>query len=311
MTLAPGSLVTMAPVRDEAGTQSQPPPKPVEQIQIGDRVMWPGHPRPRTVTGKTVNADGSITLMLGLAAEDNPDDPAFDLTQQGERIHDAYLDAQHTGAHHVKAGLELYKGVAEFYATGPLYELGALALSAAGGKGLELLRLAIEEERFAQEAGALASEARVYAQEAGQAAKAAANEGKTAEEIAVLTKQAEQAEKEGKQLEAGAAEAKNLASQSKPVAEEAKGIAEALKPIIQSGVKDKATAAFGTNSKLAEMTMEERQAAASAYEQVAQLTRGSNQAPGRLYNLERAKFLRGEVDRIAPTLPAFKAERGL
>ena len=228
MTLAPGSLVTMAPVRDEAGTQSQPPPKPVEQIQIGDRVMWPGHPRPRTVTGKTVNADGSITLMLGLAAEDNPDDPAFDLTQQGERIHDAYLDAQHTGAHHVKTGLETYKAVAEFYATGPLYELGAAGLTAAGGKSLELLRLAIEEERVAQETGALAGEARAYALEARQAANAAAHEGKTAEETAALTRQAENAEKEASQLESGAQETHDLSTYSDDLARDTKeGVEEA------------------------------------------------------------------------------------
>lgn len=82
MNLAPGSLVTMAPVRDDTLTLHQPDPKPIEQVQIGDRVMWPGHPVPRTVTGKTVHPDGSITLSLGIGPEDNPDDDAYDLTQQ-------------------------------------------------------------------------------------------------------------------------------------------------------------------------------------------------------------------------------------
>ena len=236
MTLAAGSLVTMAPVRDESLTLHQPDPKPVEQVQINDRVMWPGHPRPRTVIDKIVHPDGSITLLLGLAAEDNPDDPAFDLTERGYHIHDAYLDVQHTGAHHVKAGLELYKGVAEFYATGPLYELSAVALSAAGGKGLELLRFAIEEERVAQEAGAMASEARVYALEARQAAQ----EEHNVEEAAALTQRAEQAEKEASQMEAGAQETRELAAHNRNMGQAAQSDVQEAQGIQQASVGNSA-----------------------------------------------------------------------
>ena len=163
--------------------------------------------------------------MLGLAAEDNPDDPAFDLTQQGERIHDAYLDAQHTGAHHVKTGLEAYKAVAEFYATGPLYELGAVALSAAGTKSLELFKLALEEERAAQETGALASEARAFAAKTRQAA----HEAQDAEKAAALTLQAEKAEKEASQLEAGAENMRDMAAHNRELGEETNIIVSEVK----------------------------------------------------------------------------------
>ena len=214
MTLAAGSLVTMAPVRDEAGTQSQPPPKPVEQIQIGDKVKWPGHELNYVVTDKKTNADGSITLMLGLDPEDDPNDDAYDLTQQGYRIHEAYLDVQHTGATHVKQGLEVYKAVAEFYATGPFYELGGAALVAASGKASELLRLATAQKGLAQKAGEVAAKVRAYAAKVRQAVTNAKQEGKSAEEIAQLTKQAENAEKEAGQLEAGAKNAQSLAKHS-------------------------------------------------------------------------------------------------
>lgn len=78
------------------------------------------------------------------------------------------------------------------------------------------------------------------------------------------------------------------------------------------GIRRAATAAFENNALLAKMTPEARAAAARAYEAIAARTSDNvNAEAGRLYNLERAKFLRGEVDRIAPTLPKFKLEKGL
>lgn len=128
--------------------------------------------------------------------------------------------------------------------------------------------------------------------------------GKDADEIA-------RAERTAVDAEEAALKAEQQAAASEPVAEKTKSVGELLADIIRSGVKEKATAAFDDNSKLALMTQEEREAAAAVYEQIAQMTSGANQEAGRLYNLERAKFLRGEVDRIAPTLPIFKIEKGL
>ena len=53
------------------------------------------------------------------------------------------------------------------------------------------------------------------------------------------------------------------------------------------------------------LTAEERELAAQLYEEVAGKTTGKFANEAKLYNLERAKYLRGQVDKIAPTLPAF------
>jgi hypothetical protein len=76
-------------------------------------------------------------------------------------------------------------------------------------------------------------------------------------------------------------------------------------------VKDKAWAAFKNNDLLAQMTAEERELAARAYEGAAEMTAGPLADAARLYNLERARFLRGSVPRIARSLRAFMAERGI
>jgi len=76
-------------------------------------------------------------------------------------------------------------------------------------------------------------------------------------------------------------------------------------------LKDAATAAFRNNSRLADIAIEDRELAARFYEQIAEQVTGTRAALARLYNLERAKFLRGEIDHIAPTAQKFAEEIGL
>jgi hypothetical protein len=80
--------------------------------------------------------------------------------------------------------------------------------------------------------------------------------------------------------------------------------------LLSKTVKDAATAAFRDNSKRAGMTPEEREEAAQWYEQIAEQTMGTHAGLARLYNLERAKFLREEVNQIAPTARQFGEEIG-
>lgn len=75
-------------------------------------------------------------------------------------------------------------------------------------------------------------------------------------------------------------------------------------------LKNAATAAFRNNSRLAEMSPQARELAAQEYEQVAQQTLGTFAELARLYNLERARFLRGQVERIAATAHQFAMEIG-
>ena len=80
--------------------------------------------------------------------------------------------------------------------------------------------------------------------------------------------------------------------------------------MLAQSIKDAATAAFKDNAKLANMTAQERETAARFYEVVAQQTVGTRAALARLYNLERARFLRGEVRHIAATALQFGQEIG-
>ncbi len=80
--------------------------------------------------------------------------------------------------------------------------------------------------------------------------------------------------------------------------------------ILEEKLKNAATAAFRDNSKLAEISSEERELAALGYEQVAQNMVGTEARLARLYNLERAKFLRGQVSRIASKARIFGNEIG-
>jgi len=75
-------------------------------------------------------------------------------------------------------------------------------------------------------------------------------------------------------------------------------------------LKDLATAAFRDNSRLAEMSPEQREQAAQGYEQLARQMVGTQAGLARLYNLERAKFLRGQVSHIAARALDFAAKIG-
>ncbi len=81
-------------------------------------------------------------------------------------------------------------------------------------------------------------------------------------------------------------------------------------PSLPTMIKKAAVAAFYDNASLSEMTLQEREQAAQYYEEVAADTRGTLPDLARLYNLERAKFLRGEVIRIAYSAPLFAEEIG-
>ncbi len=80
--------------------------------------------------------------------------------------------------------------------------------------------------------------------------------------------------------------------------------------LITKRLKEAATAAFRDNSRLAEMTPEDREAAAQQYEELANQMVGVQAELARTYNLERAKFLRGQVDQIAHSAPDFAEQIG-
>ena len=68
--------------------------------------------------------------------------------------------------------------------------------------------------------------------------------------------------------------------------------------------------AFRNNSLLAEVSTEDRLTAANWYEEFASEVKGSRAELARLYNLERAAFLRGQVKWIARDAPSFAEEIG-
>ena len=78
--------------------------------------------------------------------------------------------------------------------------------------------------------------------------------------------------------------------------------------MLDKNLKDAATAAFRDNHRLAEMSLPEREQAAQGYEQMAQQMVGTQAGLARLYNLERAKFLRGLISRIASRVRDFADE---
>ncbi len=80
--------------------------------------------------------------------------------------------------------------------------------------------------------------------------------------------------------------------------------------LLEKRLKDAATAAFRDNGRLAEMSPDDRELAAQGYEQMAQQMVGTEAGLARLYNLERAKFLRGRVSRIASRARDFADEIG-
>lgn len=75
-------------------------------------------------------------------------------------------------------------------------------------------------------------------------------------------------------------------------------------------LKQAAEDAFQDNSLLILLSSGEREVAAQWYEDSAARTAGDQADLARLYNLERARFLRGQVSRIARRAPDFAAEVG-
>jgi len=75
-------------------------------------------------------------------------------------------------------------------------------------------------------------------------------------------------------------------------------------------LKEAAEDAFQDNSLLILLSSEEREVAAQWYEEFAAQTVGDRADLARLYNLERARFLRRQVSRIARRAPDFAAEVG-
>ena len=63
--------------------------------------------------------------------------------------------------------------------------------------------------------------------------------------------------------------------------------------------KDAATAAFCDNARLAKMSADDREVAATGYEQTANQSVGTEAELARLYKLERIRFVRGQASRIA------------
>lgn len=66
--------------------------------------------------------------------------------------------------------------------------------------------------------------------------------------------------------------------------------------------------AFHNNELLSEISAADREAAALWYKAFAVETVGSRAELARLYNLERAAFLRGQVARIARNAPEYARE---
>lgn len=79
-----------------------------------------------------------------------------------------------------------------------------------------------------------------------------------------------------------------------------------LPPKLKKAAED----AFRNNGLLSSISAQEREEAAQWYYDFASEVKGSLPGLARLYNLERAKFLRGEVDRVAYNAPAFAKEIG-
>ncbi len=73
-------------------------------------------------------------------------------------------------------------------------------------------------------------------------------------------------------------------------------------------LKEAAEDAFHDNSLLSLISPQEREQAAQWYADRAMSFVGTRVDLARLYNLERAKFLRGQVSRIADTAPNFARE---
>jgi hypothetical protein len=79
---------------------------------------------------------------------------------------------------------------------------------------------------------------------------------------------------------------------------------------IPDELKRRCSAAFQDNSLLSKMSAEDREQGAVAYENMADDMQNREAGLARLYNLERAKFLRGTVESIPGTAREFGEQIG-
>ncbi len=77
---------------------------------------------------------------------------------------------------------------------------------------------------------------------------------------------------------------------------------------LPANLKKSVEDAFHNNELLSEISAADREVAAFWYEAFAEETVGSRAELARLYNLERAAFLRGQVVRIARNAPEYARE---
>ena len=110
---------------------------------------------------------------------------------------------------------------------------------------------------------------------------------------------------------------KGLATEAKAL-EAAGGVEKSISSIkkvsdiLPKALKDMATTAFKDNSKLNLMTKAERQQAAKGYEEIAgMITKERSGSFAKEYNLERARFLNGEVNSISGTAAGFAKDKGI
>jgi len=148
--------------------------------------------------------------------EADPDDPAYAAMQNIKVYLQARHDFMETGKTYIAAALEIEKTIAEFYATGPLYELGGAALAAMLDKAHDLVQAVAELRAFA-------SKARQEAIQARELAQAGKGLGKSAEEVAQEEAVAKEAEQAADEAEAAATQGEQKAKQTEDDAAEAKG----------------------------------------------------------------------------------------
>lgn len=130
--------------------------------------------------------------------------------------------------------MEVYKSIAEFYAYGPLYNLGGMAIGSLGTKAFELGQLAIRASTIATRASGLAGKYRVLATSVRDAVKI----GHTAEEVFQAEQKAVELEQKATQLEAAMDEATNLAERTGKLAQESQKDADAYNAAVANGTLD-------------------------------------------------------------------------
>ena len=107
--------------------------------------------------------------------------------------------------------------------------------------------------------------------------------------------------------------ANSVARTATPIVGEVAGavLTKTLGQMVPKALRNLAEAAFDNPAALNNMTAAEREAAAQGYTEISKVTGGSQAQLTALYNLERAKYLRGEIPTIQPNATLFGIEKGL